>query len=166
MEIILQTALTLLRLPKRSKSFLHNQKSEIYHLLSTLGIERRSLLIQLSSLLPHQYSKGASGFRSTFTFACASCLVVLADTKKNYIASKRSISKKPVIIAKVIKWYHHTFLVLECYINKHNHNLSLANIAYMCLFRAAWKTARAMLLQQTDQRAIVHNYSIICILII
>jgi len=60
----------------------------------------------------------------------------------------------------VIKRYHHMSLVLGRYVDKHDHDLGLANIAYMRLSRAARETARAMLIQQVDRRAIVRNYLI------
>jgi hypothetical protein len=66
----------------------------------------------------------------------------------------------------VIKRYHHTPLVLGRYVDKHDHDLGLGNIAYMRLSRAALETARAMLIQQVDRRAIVRNYLIIYVLII
>jgi hypothetical protein len=52
-------------------------------------------------------------------------------------------------------------IVLGCYVSTHDHNLGLGNIAYMQLSRAARATAKTMLVQQVDRRAIVHHYLII-----
>ncbi|KAI0261915.1 hypothetical protein BGY98DRAFT_929289 [Russula aff. rugulosa BPL654] len=61
----------------------------------------------------------------------------------------------------VIKRYHHTPIVLGRYVSTHDHDLGLGNIAYMQLSRAARATAKAMLVQQVDRRAIVRHYLII-----
>jgi hypothetical protein len=66
----------------------------------------------------------------------------------------------------VIKQYHHTPIVLGRYVDTHDHDLGLGNIAYMRLSRAARETAKAMLVQQVDRRAIVRDYLIIYVLII
>ena len=62
----------------------------------------------------------------------------------------------------VIKWYYYIPIVLECYIDTHNYNLGLGNIAYMQLSCAAQET-KVILVQQVDQRTIVHDYLIIYI---
>ena len=61
----------------------------------------------------------------------------------------------------VIKRYHHTLIVLGCYVSMHDYDLGLGNIAYMQLSHAAWAIVKAMLVQQVDRRAIVHHYLII-----
>ena len=66
----------------------------------------------------------------------------------------------------VIKWYHHMPTVLGRYVSKHDHDLGLSNIAYMRMSHAACETVRAMLIQQIDQRAIVHNMNIILVSIL
>jgi hypothetical protein len=67
----------------------------------------------------------------------------------------------------IIKCYHHTPAIFGCYVNVHDHDLGLGNIAYMRLSRATWETVKAMLIQQVDRRAIVRNYlNIIYVLII
>ena len=58
----------------------------------------------------------------------------------------------------VIKRYHHTPTVLGRYVNVHDHDLGLGNIAYMRLSRDARETVKAMLIQQVDRRAIVRNH--------
>ena len=57
----------------------------------------------------------------------------------------------------IIKRYHHTSTIFGRYVNVHDHDLGLGNIAYMRLSRAARETVKAMLIQQVDRRAIVRN---------
>src|SRR6266849_10301547 len=103
-ETIPQTVQTLLRLPERLgasytiRRVRSTQCSGKICPLSTLGAERRSLLIPLNSLLPHQCPGGVSGSRSAFMFVRASCLAVLANTRRNIIAFGRSVLKKWVAV--------------------------------------------------------------------
>jgi hypothetical protein len=81
--------------------------------------------------------------------------------QKKYSRFRKIGSKKTGCRCRVvIKRYHHTPLVLGRYVDKHDHDLGLGNIAYMRLSRAARETARALLVQQVDRRAIVRNYLI------
>jgi hypothetical protein len=57
----------------------------------------------------------------------------------------------------VIKRYHHTPTILGRYEVKHNHEVSLANLAYTHMSRIAWEKIKFMLQLKIDCREIVHK---------
>jgi hypothetical protein len=93
-------------------------------------------------------------------FVCARQLSGGPNKYKKKFSRFRKISTKKTgcRCRTIIKRYYHTPTVLGRYVNVHDHNLGLGNIAYMCLSRSARETVKAMLIQQVDRRAIVRNY--------
>ena len=80
------------------------------------------------------------------------------NKKFSHCFQKISTKKTGCHCQIVIKHYHSMPMVLGRYISRHDHDLSLSNIAYMCLSHMAWETVKTMLIQQIDRRAIVHNH--------
>src|SRR6266849_2776444 len=148
-------------------SLLHDQESEIYPMqwedLSAFHAWRQEEELAHSiELIASSSVSGGRLWLQKRVYVCACQLSGGASKyKKKYNRFRKIGTKKTGCRCRVvIKHYHHTSLVLGCYVDKHDHDHGLANIAYMHLSRAAQETARAMLIQQVDRRAIVRNYLI------
>jgi hypothetical protein len=57
----------------------------------------------------------------------------------------------------IIKYYPHTSAILRCYASEHDHEISLANIAYTWMSQVAREKIKYKLAQKIDSREIVHN---------
>jgi hypothetical protein len=78
--------------------------------------------------------------------------------KKHPKRQRKIESKKTGCRCKLlIKLYPHTSNILGCYQDEHNHEISIANIAYMCMSHTAWEQIKSMLEQKIDPREIVHK---------
>ena len=146
-------------------SFIHDQESGIYPIqwedLSAFHIWRREE--ELAHSIELIASSSVSGGRLWLQKRIYVCARQLSGGPSKYMKKfhrfrKIGTKKTGCRCRIVIKRYHHTPLVFGRYVDKHDHDLGLGNIAYMRLSRAARETARAMLIQQIDRRAIVRNY--------
>jgi hypothetical protein len=79
--------------------------------------------------------------------------------QKKYPERQRKIeSKKMGCCCKLlIKLYPHTSNILGCYQDEHNHEIGIANIAYMRMSHTAREQIKSMLEQKIDPREIVHK---------
>ena len=57
----------------------------------------------------------------------------------------------------MIKRYHHTPTILGRYEVEHNHEVGLANLAYMRMSRMAQEQIKSMLQLKMDRRKIMHK---------
>jgi hypothetical protein len=156
-------------------SFIHDQEHGIYPLqwedMSSFHAWRREEELTHSiELIASSTVSGGPLWLQKRIYVCARQLSG-SPNKYNKIFSHRfrkiGTKKTGCRCRIIIKHYHHTPAIFGRYVNVHDHDLGLGNIAYMRLSRAAWETVKAMLIQQVDRRAIVCNYlNIIYVLII
>jgi hypothetical protein len=57
----------------------------------------------------------------------------------------------------LIKLYPHTSTILGHYQDEHSYEVSIANIAYMCMLHTAWERIKSILEQKIDPREIVRK---------
>jgi hypothetical protein len=155
-------------------SFIHDQEHGIYPLqwedLSSFHAWRREEELSHSiELIASSTVSGGRLWLQKRVYVCARQLSGGPNKYKKKFSRFRKIGTKKTgcRCRIVIKRYHHTPTILGRYVNVHDHDLGLGNIAYMRLSRGARETVKAMLVQQVDRRAIVRNYfNIIYVLII
>jgi hypothetical protein len=143
----------------------HDQESGIYplhweDLASFHAWRREEELIHSIELIASSSVSGGRLWLQKRVYVCARQLSGGPNKfKKKFPHRFRKIGTKKTgcRCRLVIKRYHHTPRILGRYVNKHDHDLGLGNIAYMRLSHAARETVRAMLRQQVDRRAIVRN---------
>jgi hypothetical protein len=146
-------------------SFIYDKERGIYPLqwedLSSFHAWRREEELAHSvELIASSTVSGGCLWLQKRIFVCARQLSGGPNKYKKKFSRFRKIGTKKTgcRCRIIIKRYHHTPTVLGRYVNVHDHDLGLGNIAYMRLSRGARETVKAMLIQQVDRRAIVRNY--------
>jgi hypothetical protein len=150
---------------RKAGSFSHDQERKIYTLqwedLSSFHAWRREE--ELTHSIELIASSTVSGGRLWLQKRVYVCARQLSGGANKYVKKfphrfrKIGTKKTGCRCRIIIKRYHHTPTVLGRYVNVHDHDLGLGNIAYMRLSRTARETVKTMLVQQIDRRAIVRN---------
>ena len=150
----------------RVGSFTHDQKNKIYLLqwedLSSFHVwcQEEELAHSIELIVSSTVSEGCLWLQK-HVYVCARQLSGgpnKYNKKFSHCFQKIGTKKTGCHCRIVIKHYHHTPMVLGCYVSGHDHNLGLSNIAYMHLSHTAQETVKTMLIQQIDQRAIMCNH--------